>query len=311
MPGYAARLQLPTSCQHYLLVCTAVIVTWKSPRKTLLAFVPAVAVVAAGFFGTNYLAHGTLSPAYAHRSDGAVAATLPREISDSLDRKELPNELRQRLAGINVELSDQALLLVDQKQQRWVLWDRIGQKRYALVANGDQVEVRAWNNWYDYPGSYWKTARQGVDKGEPSRMRYALHSLIGHRGLFSLTPIWLLAVVGGLMLVGRAENPWRLFAVMVLGLSFVCLAFYISRPEIDRNYGGVCCGFRWMFWFTPLWLLCMLPAVEWLLSSKAGRALAVVLLLVSVFSATYAATNPWSQPWLFEFGTSNGWWDYS
>jgi len=31
---------------------------------------------------------------------------------------------------------------------------------------------------------------------------------------------------------------------------------------------------------------------------------------VSVFSASYAADNPWSHPWIFDYWTSMGWIDY-
>jgi hypothetical protein len=51
------------------------------------------------------------------------------------------------------------------------------------------------DNWYDYPGSYWK-AKQGIDAGEKSAGVYALHVLVGHHGIFSLTPIWLLFLLG-------------------------------------------------------------------------------------------------------------------
>jgi hypothetical protein len=98
---------------------------------------------------------------------------------------------------------------------------------------------------------------------------------------------------------------------MVIVLTVVCLGFYIGRPQIDRNYGGVSCGFRWMFWFTPLWSLCLVPAADRLLRSRTGRIVAVILLAISVFSATYAAANPWSQPWLFDLGSYAGCWSYS
>ncbi len=305
--AFAVANELPALS---FLACVAIVVVWKSPRQTVLAFTPAVLLVAAGFFGTNYIAHGTIVPAYAHRSDGAVVVTVDSELDESLDRKELVGELRDVMNDSGVELSQQALILVDQPHQRWGIWDRVGQKRFALVRNGDVIEVRHWNNWYDYPGSYWKTKRQGVDQGEASRGVYALHVLLGHRGVFSLTPIWLLSLAGVVFLLKDRQPLWRLFAVMVIALSIVCLAFYISRPTIDRNYGGVCCGFRWMFWFTPLWLLCLVPAVQRLLDSKTGRIIALTLLLISTFSATYAAANPWSQPWLFDLGTYAGWWSY-
>ena len=37
---------------------------------------------------------------------------------------------------------------------------------------------------------------------------------------------------------------------------------------------------------------------------------AVVLLAASVFSAHYAAMNPWSQPWIFDYWRQLGWITY-
>ena len=45
----------------------------------------------------------------------------------------------------------------------------------------------------------------------------------------------------------------------------------------------------------------------------AGQVAAIVVLLllaVSVFSAHYAAENPWSHPWIFNYWTSLGWIKY-
>ncbi len=53
-----------------ILAAVAVLLLWKSPRLWLLGFVPAVAVVAGAFFGTQWIAHHNLKPAYLHRSDG-------------------------------------------------------------------------------------------------------------------------------------------------------------------------------------------------------------------------------------------------
>ena len=40
---------------------------WKAPKQTLIAYLPAALLIAAGFFATNYLAHGSLRPPYMHR----------------------------------------------------------------------------------------------------------------------------------------------------------------------------------------------------------------------------------------------------
>ncbi len=305
--AFAVANELPALS---FFACIGLAVIWKSPRSTCLAFVPAAALVAAGFFGTNYVAHGTLVPAYGHRSDGPVVATVSRGTAAELDQEKLTHDVREALRQGGWELSDEALVLRYQPGARWGIWDRQGHHRFALVATGDAIEIRPWNNWYDYAGSYWITPRQGVDRGEASRGNYMLHVLVGHRGIFSLTPLWLLSAVGVVMLVRGKQSGWVICGWMVIALTLVCLAFYLSRPMIDRNYGGVSCGFRWMFWFTPLWLLCLVPAADRYLSSQRGRMIALLLLLLSTFSATYAACNPWSQPWLFDLGTYALWWQY-
>jgi hypothetical protein len=66
--GLAAANELPALA---FLAAVSAAFFWLFPRQTLLAFVPAVAIVAAGFFATNYVAHDSWRPPYAHRGDGA------------------------------------------------------------------------------------------------------------------------------------------------------------------------------------------------------------------------------------------------
>ncbi len=161
-------------------------------------------------------------------------------------------------------------------------------------------------NWYIYNytidgverQSYWQN-RQGIDQGEPSKSTYALHTLLGHHGIFSLTPVWLLSLAGGLMWLRTGDPRQRWLALGTAALTLVCLVFYIAlRPQVDRNYGGMTCGLRWMFWFTPLWLVTMLPAADWMGRTRTRQVLALLLLAMSVFSVSYPTWNPWTQPWL-------------
>jgi hypothetical protein len=171
-------------------------------------------------------------------------------------------------------------------------------------------ETDANDNWYDYTyevdgrvvESYWNN-RQGLDQGEPSVPTYALHSLVGHHGIFSLTPIWLLSVVGALMwLVAPRELQQRWLSVIILLASGACLYFYIAyvRP-VDRNYGGMTSGFRWMFWFAPMWLLLMLPVADAMSRSRWLKGIGLLLLMLSVLSASYPTWNPWTHPWLLNW----------
>jgi hypothetical protein len=221
--AFAVTCELPAL--SYLAVVSAWLL-WRTPRPTLTRFAPAALLVAVAFFGTNYLAHGSLRPPYAHREDG--------------------------------------------------------------------------NNWYNYPGSYWIENRKGVDLGEPSRLRYLFHCTWGHHGFFSLTPLWLLGAWGGWRWLRDADRLRRFLAALACGLLTLCVGFYVfQRPLIDRNYGGITSGLRWLFWLIPLWTLQLLPAVDRLAASRSGRALALVLLAVSAFSAHYGLNNPWVHPWLY------------
>ncbi len=233
----AAANELPALS---LLALVVAALAWKAPRPTALVCVPAALVVGAAALATNYIAHGSLRPAYMHRSQ-----------TDPSD------------------------------------------------------------NWYDYSytvggrerDSYWRNP-VGVDRGEPSPAIYALQATVGHHGIFSLTPIWILSV-WGLALAWR-DPRMRHVAWFVALLSIVCLTFYLSRPQGDRNYGGMTSGFRWMFWFAPLWLVVLLPAADRLSRWRAGRALGLVLLALSVMSASYPTWNPWTHPWLWNFFTYLG-----
>jgi hypothetical protein len=320
--AFTAANELP-ALSFFCLIAACLL--WKSPLRTIAAFLPAAAVVAVAAFGTNYLAHGSLKTPYAHRHDGPVVANIPHGELPSGSGAVSPALLAD-LRAQGIELSDSSQLEARAPGERWELTDEPTQTQLAIVrpsfdergetsAMGSNstpaaptLEVREWDNWYDYAGTYWTSENlHGVDRGEPSRGIYLFNVLIGHHGIFSLTPIWLFSALGVCFWLGSADRNRQVFAAAVILLTVVVLGFYVSRPLIDRNYGGVTSGLRWMFWFTPLWLLAMLPAVDWLAKSRWGQAVALALLAVSVFSAHYAAMNPWSQPWIFDYWEQLRW----
>lgn len=168
--------------------------------------------------------------------------------------------------------------------------------------------------WYRYPGSHWSRlgtpGAKGIDFVFEPKGVYAFHLLFGHHGWFSLTPVFVLGAVGIIGLVGqlgrslrglftdRSRRPvWDmpLFAALTAAITAVVVLFYILKTN---NYGGNTAGPRWLFWLTPLWLLCGLPAADRAGRSAVGRRLAFAALGLSVLSVFYPAWNPWRPSWL-------------
>jgi hypothetical protein len=168
----------------------------------------------------------------------------------------------------------------------------------------------AGDEWYYYTyerngktyDSYWKNP-QGVDRGEKSVAVYAFNTLVGHHGIFSLTPIWLMSVFGTFYWLLKAQDrKLRELALLIGAVSLVCLWYFIfHQPLENRNYGGMTSGFRWVFWLAPLWLLVLLPAADIFSRNRWLKGLALMLLIVSTLSAAYPIWNPWSNSWLGDF----------
>lgn len=162
--------------------------------------------------------------------------------------------------------------------------------------------------WYEYEGSHWLKAKQvpppgGIDFADEPKSVYAFHLLLGHHGLFSLTPVWFFALAGILGLARGEKNLARLSALTLL-IFVVVAGFYIWKTN---NYGGFTSGPRWLFWLTPLFLLGMIPVTDRLAGSRKGRGLAYLFLAMSAFSAFYPVSNPWRHPWIYQLCEHYGW----
>jgi hypothetical protein len=179
-------------------------------------------------------------------------------------------------------------------------WIAVGSLKTA------QMHRSGEDNWYNYDGSYWHD-RQGIDQGEKSAAVYSLHTLIGHHGILSLTPIWWVSLLGGGHWLFRGQRHKRPFALLALAITLVCLTFYVWWPTVDRNYGGGASGFRWVFWMAPMWLILMLPGADLLAHRRWLRGVALVLLALSSLSIAYPTWNPWSHPWIMNFMGYMGW----
>ena len=94
---------------------------------------------------------------------------------------------------------------------------------------------------------------------------------------------------------------------MTLVMTAVFFAFFLTRDQGDRNYGGMSCYPRWFLPLTPLFILALAPAADALSKSRFGRAIAYLALFIAAASAFYPTWSPWISPWLYDFAVSCGW----
>ncbi|PYV43681.1 MAG: hypothetical protein DMG06_09695 [Acidobacteria bacterium] len=184
---------------------------------------------------------------------------------------------------------------------------------------------------YDFPGSYWKidpaTGRlvgsridpatgqlvihvsDGIDNQFEPWYLYLFNMLLGHHGIFSLSPIFIFTVFGIALVVGQPGNPLKAYGLLTVLLTTVLLIFYTFFAG-QRNYGGMTNGLRWSFWLIPSWLMFLPFGLGWKASQRWFRGMALMFLVVSAASAFYATRNPWTRPWLHQFLYYIGWVKY-
>jgi len=209
----------------------------------------------------------------------------------------------------------------------WTNWEVTGGLLPAYASFGS-----AGSNPYHYIvggiPSYWLNP-SAIDRGESSGGWYLFHCVLGHHGIFSLSPIFLLTLAGWFwwpqpaspIAAGSGRGPAepetrdpldreerfrfaspsgpenRLLTQLGLGLTVWVLIFYLGQTK-SWNYGGVSCCLRWALWLVPAWVLGLLapldrwgrwPAVRWLTAGLLG---------LSFYSASIPRENPWQLPWL-------------
>ena len=166
------------------------------------------------------------------------------------------------------------------------------------------------SEYYQYEGSYWQHP-SGIDAAREPKWLYLFHLLFGHHGVFSLTPVFILSLVGMLRF-------WRRDWLQRTGflLSLLMIGFYTLWTN---NYGGAAQGPRWLFWLIPFWLVSLVPIVEQYWQRISFRAFTCVALLISIVSVGYALSGdnrnfeppgPWSTSWLHLAMRKAGWVNY-
>ncbi len=148
----------------------------------------------------------------------------------------------------------------------------------------------------NFAGNYFRGHQRGIDALREPKHIYAFNVLIGHHGLFSMTPLLgfgLYELVRSLAGRARRAEAW----VLATG-ALIVLGFYVFRT---RNYGGWCVGMRHL---VPLMPLLLLYFGLWLDRVRITRwVLGVVLLAFSV--GAFHVQDGLSSP--FQFSLWHNW----
>lgn len=131
---------------------------------------------------------------------------------------------------------------------------------------------------YKYAGSYWNNP-EALDAYQIPKWQYAFHTLFGHNGLFSLTPVLLIGLWGYLW--AMPKRKWEVSRLLqwIAPALVLILLFVIFRTS---NYGGYCVGSRWLIITMPFLWVAAIPIVEQMGRSVRGRLISILLLLLSL-----------------------------
>jgi hypothetical protein len=325
------------------------IVFLADPKRMLIGFGIGSASIATAFLLTNLWAHGDWRPPYSHRGLGEKIGQVELDLSSlqaAIDRKdelkaikELPEQnqwielIGKQLADSKLSITSGAKVIPARLDGVFQVFDETTSQRVALSTQKPPAanpkadgswNIYAWDDWYDYPKSYWLPGnKKGVDLGEPDRWAYLMHFTIGHHGLLSLTPIWLWSILGGFIWLAKGKKAldnspdyrcesmetnqlqglkrWVLsehgIAAAMMLVTLACAIFYTTRDIEDRNYGGVSSGFRWLFWMIPGWIWLAIPAIDRSASKPFWRGLVYLAIALGIIAAVIPWANPWSHPW--------------
>lgn len=158
----------------------------------------------------------------------------------------------------------------------------------TYIQGGSFLPIYLRKELYQYPGSYWNKPR-GIDALDEPKWFYGLQALIGHHGIFSVTP---LSIFGAIAIFQAIRNKSAFYkeAILVSGIVAIMFFFYVVNTN---NYGGSCVGMRWFISFMPLLLVFLAIWVD----THPIRPLVGSALLVAFLVGQYHMHDAIRSPW--------------
>ena len=168
---------------------------------------------------------------------------------------------------------------------------------YAWALSGSAVPLSLQSRLFQYPGSYF--AQQGRLSGASlphqslaDLLAYARLCLVGYRGLFTHTPIFLFLAAGMVMVALDRAHPRRAEAAVLLVPTALLVLFYLLT---STDPGGNSYGVRWYCLFMPLGFV-FLYDTQRKLHGRVARGTFWLAFALSFPLAWIGALDPWLDP---------------
>jgi hypothetical protein len=214
-----------------------------SSRMTLLAFLPAVAIVAAAYFGTNYIAHDSWRPPYMHRSKTDPEDDWYRYTYDRGTRKNIPSywndpkgidrgEPSQQVYAFNVLIGQHGIFSLTPV---WLL-SFVGMGIWAVRRNGPQLGVAATPDGHVMVEDRTDRRALALLIGSVSIVCIAFYiarpiedrnyggMTSAFRWVFFLAPLWIVSMLPAVDATARSRLG-RIVCAMLLALSALSAAY--------------------------------------------------------------------------------------
>lgn len=150
----------------------------------------------------------------------------------------------------------------------------------------------------DFADNYFRHHRSGIDALREPKHIYAWNVLLGHHGVFSMTPLF---CFGLYELIRRLKTRSYLKeSLVVLAVLLGAFYFYIFRT---RNYGGWCVGMRWLVPFMPIFILYFGAWFDRIKLTRLSLGAVAVAFAIGCFHVQDGLTSP------FQFSVWHNWID--
>ncbi len=159
-----------------------------------------------------------------------------------------------------------------------------------LTATGSLLPVYLRPELYQYRSGYW-TAPTGIDALNEPKYIYFFNILLGHHGLFSMTPVFILSawsIIGSVI-----HRTGRFRESLTIGIPVLAVILLLGFRT--RNYGGVCAGLRWMILAMPLLFVF---TAQWI-DEHRSRGWNYLLAFLALAGLAMLVDIPWANagPW--------------